>query len=181
MLPGLSSMISCAACGWPCAEKSETRGATASGPARPAAQASMSFSLKAISMAASQGKEERAGGEAAPRRDGFAIVPWLFLEHDLLRKTGSHFSGSCALSVGHGRDVRGRFHLGHQIVVPLAFNLEVRGGAELGRLDQIVRDIGVDAGLQELVHRSPCRAASDEPGLEPGLGNVAELAGLPDI
>src|SRR5579883_406018 len=80
-----------------------------------------------------------------------------------------------------GRNFGRRLHLGHQVVVPLALDLEVGGGTEIGGLDQVMRDIGVDARLQELVPRSPCRAATDEPGLEPGLRRVTELAGLPDI
>src|SRR5437899_4730563 len=110
---------------------SETSGATASGPAKPAAQASSNLSLNAISMIIPP-KEE--GGRRWP-------APL------------SHLVGI------EGRYLRGRLHLAHQIVVPLAFDLEVRGGAEVGGLDQIMRDIGVDAGLQELVHRRSRRAA----------------------
>src|SRR5450759_4307049 len=87
-----------------------------------------------------------------------------------------------SLSVGLGRrDFRRRFYLGHQVVVPLAFDLEVRGGAEYGGLDQVVRDIGVDAGLLERVERGSCRTATDEPGLQAGFRRVGELAGLPDV
>ena len=39
----------------------------------------------------------------------------------------------------------GRAHLFHQIVVPLAFNLEMRHRAELHRFDKIVTEIGVNA------------------------------------
>ena len=106
------------------AEKSETSGATVSGAASPAAQASAILNLKAISM-------------GVVRRDGGA--GWV---------AGPSFS-----SVGRLWNFGGSLHLGHQVVVPLALDLEVRGGAKLGRLDQVVRDVGVDAGLQELVHR----------------------------
>src|SRR3954470_15537567 len=130
---------------------SATSGATAIGPASPAAQASSSFSLNAISM----------------------VVP---------QEKGPVITGPSSRLVGvGGRDIGRGLHLRHQIVVPLAFDLEVRGGAEVGGLDQIVRNIGVDAGLHELVQRSARRAAADEPGLEPRLRRVGELAGLPDI
>src|SRR6516165_2900746 len=90
--------------------------------------------------------------------------------------------GPSSRLVGVGsRHVRRRLHLGHEVVVPLASDLEVRGGAEVGGLHQVVRDIGIDARLEELVHRSSCRNATDAPGLEPGLRRVTELAGLPDI
>src|SRR5215831_14551131 len=79
------------------------------------------------------------------------------------------------------RYLRRRLHLGHQIVVPLAFHLEVGGGAEFDGFDQVMRDIGVDAGLQELVGRSSRRAAADEPGLQPRLRRIGEFSGLPDI
>ena len=75
------------------------------------------------------------------------------------------------------RDIRGRLHLGHQVVVPLAFDLEVGGGAELDGLDQVVGDVGVDAGLQERVERGTGGAAADEPGLETGLAE--RLQNLP--
>src|SRR5215204_696930 len=39
------------------------------------------------------------------------------------------------------RDIRGGLYLSHQVVVPLAFDLEVGGGAELDGLDQIVGDV----------------------------------------
>src|SRR5262245_10836903 len=77
------------------------------------------------------------------------------------------------------RDRLGRLHLHHQVVVPVAFDLEMRGGAEFDRLDEVMRHVGVDAGLQELVQRGPRRSAADEPGLEVDLRAVGELAGLP--
>src|SRR6185503_10105422 len=98
------------------------------------------------------------------------------------RKKGPVMTGPSSRLVGFGSRYFGRrLHLGHQIVVPLALDLEVRGGTEVCGLDQIVRDIGVDAGLHELIQRGSRRAATDEPGLESDLGCIAELAGLPDI
>src|SRR6266702_4451773 len=136
----------------PSVAMSDTSGATAIGPASPAAQASANFSLNAISM----------------------DVP--------LKKKGPVITGPLSRLVGVGsRYFRRRLHLGHQVVIPLAFDLEVRGGAEVGGLDQVMRDIGVDAGLQKPVHRRSRRAAADEPGLEPGLRRVGEFSGLPDI
>src|SRR5579863_9742772 len=102
-----------------------TSGATASGPARPAAQARANLSLNAISMAGSIQRTRR--------------VP---------ASTGTRFS---SVRIGR-RDFRRRLHLGHQVVVPLAFDLEVGGGAELDGLDQVMGHVGVDAGLQERVH-----------------------------
>src|SRR4051812_14802068 len=108
---------------------SATSGATAIGPASPAAQASSSFGLNAISM----------------------VVPQ--------KEKGPVITGPSSRLVGvGGRDIGRGLHLRHQIVVPLAFDLEVRGGAEVSGLDQIVRDIGVDAGLHEPVQRSSRRA-----------------------
>src|SRR5688572_27595457 len=52
-----------------------------------------------------------------------------------------------------GWDRAGRPYLLHQIVVPFAFHLDMGGGTEFDRLDQIVIDIGVDAGLAEGVER----------------------------
>src|SRR5690349_21056265 len=49
------------------------------------------------------------------------------------------------------RDRAGRSDLLHEILVPLAFHLNVSAGAEFDRLDQIVIDIGVDAGFAERV------------------------------
>src|SRR6185437_4256118 len=79
------------------------------------------------------------------------------------------------------RNRTGRRDLLHQVLVPLAFHLDVRGGAELDRLDQIVVDVGVDAGLTERVERRARRAAADEPGLEILLRRIVELAGFPDV
>src|SRR2546430_11696385 len=62
------------------------------------------------------------------------------------------------------------------VVVPGALDLEVRGRAELDGLDEVVRHVGVDAGLAERVERRAHRAAADEPGLQPGLRRVGELA-----
>src|SRR5436190_14674067 len=88
--------------------------------------------------------------------------------------------GSRSVRVGR-RNLGRRLHLGHQVVVPLAFHLEMGGGAELDGLDQVMRDIGVDAGLQELVGRSTRGAAADEPGLQPRLRRIGEFSCLPDI
>src|SRR6266480_4921889 len=74
-----------------------------------------------------------------------------------------------------------RLDLFHQVVVPGALDFEMRRGAELDRLDQIVRHVGVDAGLLEGVERGARRPAADEPGLEIGLRRIGELAGLPHV
>src|SRR5579883_1884429 len=74
-----------------------------------------------------------------------------------------------------------RANLLHQVVVPLPPHLDMRGGAELDRFDQIVRDIGVEAWLAERVERRAGRAAADEPGLQILFRRIGELAALPDI
>src|SRR6476659_6930701 len=58
-----------------------------------------------------------------------------------------------------GRDGSRSADLLHQVVVPLAFHLEVRGCSELHGFNQIMRHIGVDAGLLECVERSAGRPA----------------------
>jgi len=50
-----------------------------------------------------------------------------------------------------------RLHLFHQVVVPLAFDFEVRGGAEFDSLDEVVRKVGVDARLTEGIERRKVR------------------------
>ena len=50
-------------------------------------------------------------------------------------------------------------HLLHQVVVPFAVDLEVGGAPEFDGLDQIVRDVGVDAGLPEGIESSSSRTA----------------------
>ena len=75
----------------------------------------------------------------------------------------------------------GRADLLHQVVVPVAFDLEMRGSAKLDGLDQVMSDVGVDARLAERVERSTGRAAADEPGLKILFRPVGELARLPDI
>src|SRR5262245_39232229 len=71
--------------------------------------------------------------------------------------------GSAPLVGGSGRRWRsgrpfrlrrhrpGRLHLAHQVVVPRALDLEMRGGAELDGLDHVVIDVAIDAGLEEFV------------------------------
>src|SRR3954469_17604014 len=88
-------------------------------------------------------------------------------------------AGASSSSVG--RDFRRRLHLSHQVVVPLAFDHEVSGGAELDGLDQVMRDVGVDAGLQERVERGASGSAADEPGFKTCFGTIRELAGFPDV
>jgi hypothetical protein len=63
----------------------------------------------------------------------------------------------------------------YQIFVPVAFDLEVAHGAELDRFDQVVREIGIDVGLPELLER---RSAANQPGLQVPLWRGHELAGL---
>src|SRR4249920_352511 len=84
-----------------------------------------------------------------------------------------HRGISCAGLAGQDRS--GRLHLLHEVVVPFAFDLEVGGGAKFDGLDQIVIDVGVDAGLPERVKCSTRRTAADEPGLEILLRRVDEL------
>src|SRR6185436_14696666 len=79
------------------------------------------------------------------------------------------------------RDRAGRSDLLHEVLVPLALHLDVGAGAELDRLDQVVVDVGVDAGFAESVERGAGRAAANEPGLKVLLRRIVELAGLPDI
>jgi hypothetical protein len=74
-----------------------------------------------------------------------------------------------------------RLHLFHQVVVPLALDPEVRGGAKLDSLDEIMRDVGVDAGLTERIERRAGRSTADEPGLQAGFGRIGELAGFPNV
>ncbi len=73
-----------------------------------------------------------------------------------------------------------RHHLFHQIVVPVAADQYMRRCPQVHGLDQVVVHIGIDARLQEGIERSPGRAPPDEPGLEVTVGQVVELAGLPD-
>jgi len=63
----------------------------------------------------------------------------------------------------------------------LAADLEVGGCAELGRLDEVVVDVRVDARLTELVERGGRRTARNEPRLEVHRRRVVELTELPDI
>ncbi|CDX56300.1 Copper-containing nitrite reductase (modular protein) [Mesorhizobium plurifarium] len=74
----------------------------------------------------------------------------------------------------------GSFDLHHQVVVPGSIDGEVRGGAELDSLDQVVIDVGIDAGLPEGVERRARRTAADEPGLHVLGRGVRELASFPD-
>src|SRR3954469_14127859 len=96
----------------------------------------------------------------------------------ILRKAPAS-TGASSSSVS--RDFRGGRHLGHQVVVPFAFDLEVSGGAELDRLDQVMGDVGVDAGLEERVERGPSGSAADKPGFQTCFGTIRELAGFPDV
>src|SRR5690606_22758833 len=69
----------------------------------------------------------------------------------------------------------------HQVVVPLAFDLHVTGSAQFKGLDEVVVDVGVDAGLLEGVERRTGRTARDEPGFQIAFGPVDELARGPDV
>src|SRR5689334_11287346 len=79
------------------------------------------------------------------------------------------------------RDRLRRRDLLHQVVIPLAFDLDVGGCAEFHGLNQVVCYIGVKTRLFERVERRTCRAASDEPGLEIGFRTIGELSALPDV
>src|SRR5258708_32320963 len=78
------------------------------------------------------------------------------------------------------RDRARRRYLFHQVLVPLALDLDMGGGAEFDRLDQIVVHIRINAGFAERVERGARRAAADEPGLEILLRRVVVLCRLPN-
>src|SRR5690606_6149953 len=67
--------------------------------------------------------------------------------------------------VGIGLDCANRGGRGHQVVVPLvAVDLDVCRRAEQDRLDEVVVEVHVQAGLVEGVERCARRTAADEPG-----------------
>src|SRR3984893_4101617 len=74
-----------------------------------------------------------------------------------------------------------RTHLFHQIIVPLAFNLEMRHRAELHRFDEIVTEIGVNARLTKSIESGSRASTPNEPRLEVFFWWVVEFAGLPHI
>ena len=73
------------------------------------------------------------------------------------------------------RNRAGRRDLLHQVLVPLAFHLDMGGRAKFDGLDQVVVDVGVDAGFAESIERRAGRTAADEPGLEILLRRVVDL------
>src|SRR5215470_2453050 len=58
--------------------------------------------------------------------------------------------------IGFGRYWSWRLHLMHQVVVPYAFDFEMRRGAKLEGLDHVVIDVGEDARLPKLIERRAC-------------------------
>ena len=68
----------------------------------------------------------------------------------------------------------------HQIIVPGAGYFDVRGSAQIDGLDQIVIDVGIDAGLAEGINRRYGRATANEPGFLITQRRAVELAGFPD-
>ena len=72
-------------------------------------------------------------------------------------------------------------HGGHQIVVPVAGDLEVGGGTLFEGFDQVVVHIGVDARLLEGVVGRAGSTTRDEPGFLVELRRVGEFAGCPDL
>src|SRR5262245_60264262 len=86
-----------------------------------------------------------------------------------------------AWPLGDRRDRLGRLDLPHQLVAPLALDLEMRGRPELDGFDHVVIDVAVDAGLQELVHCRARRAAAHQPGLLVDGWRICELSRLPHI
>jgi hypothetical protein len=88
------------------------------------------------------------------------------------------FVGAPTVDAGDGY---GGFTRIRQIFVPVAFDLEVGRGAEIDRFDQVVREIGMDAGLPKLCRAprppDPPRSARSQVPLR----RVDELAGLPHV
>jgi hypothetical protein len=74
-----------------------------------------------------------------------------------------------------------RTHLFHQIVVPLAFDLEMRQCAKFHRFDQHVIEVDVNARLTEGVESCSRASTTDEPGLKALFRRVMEFARLPHI
>ena len=81
----------------------------------------------------------------------------------------------------HFFDRLGRFHLFHQVVIPIALDPEMGSGAKLESLNHFMVHVGDDARLEEFGERRACRPTSDEPRLAVDLGRIGKLAGLPDI
>ena len=69
----------------------------------------------------------------------------------------------------------------HQVVVPFAIDFDGHQRAEVDGFDEVVREVGVYAGLLEGVHRSPCRAGGDDPGFQVLRRLVGEVAAFPDV
>jgi hypothetical protein len=74
-----------------------------------------------------------------------------------------------------------RAHLFHQIVVPLAFNLEMSQRAKFHRFDQHMIEVDVNTGLTKRVESCSRASTTNEPGLEVFFWRVVEFARLPYI
>src|SRR5262245_33703813 len=166
MLPGGSATIS----GTPAPCRASVTGSmdgatdTANGAARLAA-VNAAFSLSANSMAASQGRGDLPGPAdrlVASADAGGAL----------------RFGKRADLRVGDGLR---RLHLHHQVVAPVALDLEVGGGATLDGRDKAMVYVGIAAGLPEAVQACACRPAANEPGFQIGLRTIRKLAGLPPV
>ena len=88
---------------------------------------------------------------------------------------------SRGLAVLVGSDRARRLDLLQQVVVPLPFHLDVRGGALQNGVDQVVIQVDVQPGLQERVERRAGGTAGDEPRLQARLRRIAERPGLPHV
>src|SRR5690606_22494632 len=78
--------------------------------------------------------------------------------------------------VGFGLDGTRGGGEGHEVVVPgVAVDDDVGGGSQFDALDEVVVDVGVQAGLLEGVQRGSCGATPDEPGL------VVHVGALPNF
>src|SRR5450631_3761429 len=74
-----------------------------------------------------------------------------------------------------------RAHLLHQIVVPLAFNLEMRQRAKFHRLNEHVIEININTRLTKSIESRSGASTPNEPGLEALFRRIVEFARLPHI
>ena len=79
------------------------------------------------------------------------------------------------------QDWGGLLDLGHQIIVPFTFNLEMSDRSFQERLNQVVIDVGIKSRLPERVDSGAGRTPGNGPGFKPGLRRISERAGRPDI
>src|SRR5205085_712851 len=81
-----------------------------------------------------------------------------------------------AAAPGSSSMVVGRHDSCHQVIVPVALDLEVRRSTLLEGFDEVVVHVCVDTRLVERVERCACRAARYEPGFLVEFRRVSELA-----